>query len=110
MPTVYKVLGQASPTLGALTDIYTVPSGNSAVISTINVCNRDTTNTGAFRIAIRPAGESIANKHYIAYDTAIPAVDAIALTIGVTLAQTDVISVYAANANVSFSIFGSEIY
>ena len=110
MPTVYKVLGQTSPTLGVLTTIYTVPSGNSAVISTINVCSRDATNIGAFRIAVRPAGESILDKHYIAYDTAIPQLDSIALTIGVTLAQTDVISVYAANANISFNVFGSEIY
>jgi hypothetical protein len=106
----YKVLGQSSPTLGQLTDIYTVPSSNSAVVSTITVCNRDTTNIGAFRIAVRPAGEAISSKHYISYDTAIPAVDSISLTIGITLAATDVVSVYAANANVSFNVFGSEIY
>jgi hypothetical protein len=110
MAIAYKVLGQSSPTLGQLTDIYTVPAGNSAVVSTITVCNRDSLTTGAFRIAVRPAGEAINSKHYISYDTAIPAVDSIALTLGITLAATDVVSVYASNANVSFNVFGSEIY
>jgi hypothetical protein len=31
------------------------------------------------------------------------------ITIGVTLAATDVITVYASSANLSFSAFGSEI-
>jgi hypothetical protein len=58
---------------------------------------------------VRPAGASIANQHYLAYDAALPANDSATLTLGVTLATTDVISVYAASANVSFSVFGVEI-
>lgn len=109
MGIVYKVLGQSSPTLATLTDIYTVPSTANTVVSTITVCNRDL-NNGTFRIAVRPAGESINSKHYISYDVAVPALDSISLTMGITLAQTDVISVYAGNANISFNVFGSEIY
>jgi hypothetical protein len=51
----------------------------------------------------------LAGQHYIAYDTPIAANDTIALTLGITLATTDVITVYASSASMSFSAFGSEI-
>ena len=71
------------------------------------------TNQGAaaatFRIAIRPAGEALANKHYIAYDVTIASLDSVAVTVGLTLATTDVITVYSSTATMSFSAYGSEI-
>lgn len=108
MPTTYKVLGQSAPSATTATTLYTVPASTSVVVSTINVCNRASSAT-TFRIAVRPAGASLANQHYLAYDTALPANDSIAVTIGVSLAATDVITVYAASANTSFTVFGAEI-
>jgi len=108
MAIVYKVLGQSNPSATTQTTLYTVPASNSAVISTITITNLAATDA-TFRLAIRPAGETLANKHYIAYDTTVPANDMVALTLGVTLATTDVIACYASTANVSFSAFGSEI-
>lgn len=108
MATTYKVLGQSAPSATTATTLYTVPSSTQAVISTIAVCNRAAT-AGTFRIAIRPNGASLANEHYIAYDSTVGANDSTFLTIGVTLGDTDVITVYASSANQSFSAFGSEI-
>ena len=78
------------------------------MVSTITVCNQAST-AGSFRLAIRPAGATLAAQHYIAYDTPIAANDTVALTLGITLATTDVITVYASSASMSFSAFGSEI-
>lgn len=108
MPTTYKVLGQAALSATTNTDVYTVPASTSAVVSTISVCNRANTAT-TFRIAIRPAGATLANQHYIAYDVALAANDTTNLTLGISLATTDVVTIYAASANVSVSIFGSQI-
>lgn len=108
MATVYKTLGQSNPSATTNTTLYTVPSATSTVVSTVTVCNQAST-AGTFRIAIRPAGASIAAQHYIAYDTPIAANDTIALTLGITLATTDVVTVYASSATMSFSAFGSEI-
>jgi hypothetical protein len=55
------------------------------------------------------AGATLANEDYIAYDSTVPANDTINLTIGVTLAATDVVTVYASNANLSINLFGAEI-
>jgi glucose-6-phosphate dehydrogenase assembly protein OpcA len=108
MPTVYKVLGQSAPSATTDTDLYTVPAATSAVVSTLVIANRAAT-AATYRIAIRPAGATIANEHYIAYDVSIGATDSTALTLGLTLTNTDVVTVYASTADLSFSIFGSEI-
>lgn len=108
MATTYKVLGQLAPSATTNTDLYTVGAGKSTVVSTIAVANRAST-SATFRIAIRVAGATIANEHYIAYDSTVAANDSTMLTIGITLAATDVITVYASTANLSFNAFGSEI-
>jgi hypothetical protein len=108
MATIYKVLGQSAPSATTATDVYTVPLGSSAVISTLVVANRAAT-AATYRIAIRPAGVTLANEHYIAYDVTVGAADSTTLTLGVTLATTDVVTVYASTANLTFNLFGSEI-
>jgi hypothetical protein len=108
MASTYKVLAQSAPSATTNTDVYTVGSGKSAVISTITVCNRSAS-SATYRIAIRVAGATIANEDYIAYDSTVPANDTISLTLGITLATTDVVTVYASSANLSINIFGAEI-
>ena len=108
MATTYKVLGQSNPSATTATTLYTVPSSTSTVVSTISICNQAGT-SASYRIAVRPAGATLAAQHYLAYDIAIAANDTTALTLGVTLATTDVITVYASSATLSFSAFGSEI-
>jgi hypothetical protein len=108
MPTTYKVLGQSAPSATTATTLYTVPSSTSTVVSTIAVCNRGAS-SATYRIAIRPNGATLANEHYIAYDSAITANNSTMITIGVTLGDTDVITVYASTADLSFNAFGSEI-
>ena len=109
MTTVYKVLGQINPTANTLTTAYTVPPANSAVISTVAVCNQSATAT-TFRLAVQPAGATIAAKHYINYDTSLPGSDTITLTLGITLGATDVLSANVGSSSVSVNVFGSEIY
>ena len=108
MANAYKVLGNINPSATTATTLYTVPSSTSTIVSTLNICNKAAT-AGTFRIAVRPAGAALAATQYVAYDTAIPANDSIALTIGMTLATTDVITVYASSASMSFIAFGTEV-
>ena len=102
-----KVLGQANPSATTATTLYTVPSAKSAVVSTLVVANLSTS-AATYRVAIRPGGATLANTHYIAYDVALSANDSTALTLGITLAATDVVTVYASSANVAFNAFGDE--
>ncbi len=108
MATTYKVLGQISPP--ALTEdlLYTVPSATSAIGSSIIIANRGTS-VATFRVSIAVGGAATSNKDYIYYDLPIGANDTFIATIGITLATTDVVRVYASNTNLSFSLYGSEI-
>ena len=108
MATTYKVLGQVNPTAETATTLYTVPAGTQTVVSTISVSNLTAAEL-SFRIAIRPAGETLATKHYIAYDAKVAGNDTTFITVGATLGATDVITVYASSGNISFNAFGSEI-
>ena len=108
MPTTYKVLGQSNPSATTSTTLYTVPSATQAIVSTITVCNQAAT-AGTYRIAVRVAGASLAASQYVAYDVSLPANTTDTLTLGVTLAATDVVTVYASSANFSFAAFGSEL-
>jgi hypothetical protein len=108
MSTTYKVLGQVNPTAATDTLLYTVPAATSTVVSTLTVCNQ----SGApalFRVAVRPAGVALTAVHYLAYDTVLNQNDMLALTLGITLAATDVVSVRASTTTVSFALFGSEL-
>jgi hypothetical protein len=107
MTNAYKVLGQSNPAATTLTSLYTVGASTSAVGSTLCICNQGLSTT--FRVAVRPAGAAIDPKHYIVYDATIDANDTKFLTIGATLATTDVVSVYAGTANVAFNLFGTEL-
>ena len=108
MATTYKVLGQVYPSATTNTDLYTVGSGTSAVVSTINVCNNGTS-ADAIRIAIRKAGASIENKQYIVHSEGVSAYSFMAITIGITLEATDVITVYSTTGTSAFNAFGSEL-
>lgn len=108
MATDYKVLAQSNPAATTATDIYTVPAATKTVVSTIVVANLSA-GAATYRIAVRKAGEALANKQYIAYDVTVQANDSTAITIGPTLAATDVVTVYASSANLAFTMFGSEI-
>ena|ERR1035437_10054132 len=107
MATTYKTLGQLVPSATTLSTLYTVPGSTSTVVSTLSVCNQGASTT--VRVAVRPAAAAIDPKHYIVYEVSVNQYDTLFLTLGITLATTDVVSVYAGTANVSFGLFGSEV-
>lgn len=108
MGIVYKVLGQANPTLNTNTPLYTVPSLTSAVISTVTVCNQAAT-PASFSLAVQPAGASLTSKHWVNYNTNVAGNSTVTLTLGITLGNTDILSCNANTSTVSFNVFGSEI-
>lgn len=108
MTETLKILMQMSPSATSLTDFYTVPSSTSTVISSIIICNQNTTDE-SFRISLASAGAADNIKQYIYYDMIVLAKDTFIVTCGITLATTDVMRVYSSNTNLSFTIFGSEV-
>ena len=107
----YKILGQSAPANTSTIDLYTCPSLTNTVVSTMMICNRATVNA-SYNIAIRAGGAALANQHYIAFNTIVPANDSIALTIGMALGANDIITIQAnttGNNNLGFTLFGTEL-
>lgn len=108
MSTIPKIIAQLLPSSTSLTDLYTVPTGKTATLSSVTVCN----NSGSqltFRISVAIAGVADNNKQYLYYDLPIDANDTFIATIGLTLAATDKIRVKTNSANgLSFNCFGIE--
>lgn len=108
MAISYLILGQSAPAATTNTDLYTVGAGKQAVCSTLSVANRGAS-TVKFRVAIRKNGATLANQHYVIYETEIAAGAHYGVTEGWSLAAGDIVTVYATTADLSFSLFGSEV-
>ena len=108
MTDTLKVLGQQNPAAGAVTGLYTVPAATSTTVSTVSVCNRSSVAT-SFRLSVGVAGAADAVSQYICYDMSLNGNDTIFLTIGISLAATDILRCYAGLATLTFTAFGVEI-
>ena len=107
MATIYKVLGQINPASGSTSVLYQVPVATSAVCSTLVIASIGASSN--VRVAVQPASASLENKHFLLFDSAVNQFDSSFLTLGVTLASTDVLSVRSSTSSSSFTLFGSEI-
>jgi hypothetical protein len=105
MAVSYQVLAQNAPASNTNTDILTTTT--QVVCSTLVVCNRSTSTT--YNIAVRVGGATLANSQYIVYNGLINTNDTVFLTLGMTLAVGDVVTVNSGNGSLSFSMFGSQV-
>lgn len=108
MADTLKVLGQVNPAATTLTTLYTVPASTSTTVSSVYVCNQ-AASAATFRISIQVAAGADNAKQYLYYDTEVPANDTFVATVGLSLAATDVVKVYASSTTLSFSAFGVEV-
>lgn len=109
MATNYKILGQQMPTSTSNVDLYTVPAGTQTVISTLHVANVSSTASLA-RIFVRNNGAAAGTSNALVYDVSVPANSIFAMTEGITLDASDIITVRSGTANaLVFHAFGSEV-
>jgi hypothetical protein len=108
MATSYKSPVQVQPSANTLTTLYTVPNDTQSIFSAINVCNTASTDA-TFSIAFRPDGEAINPKHYIIFNATIAGNDTYMINQGMSMDETDVLSVIASSASVSFTGFYAEV-
>lgn len=101
------VLAQSNPTATTDTDLYTVPAAKEAVISTIAVCEHNDVAT-RYRVLIRDNGDAAAAVHRLVYDAPVGGLDTVFITVGATLGENDVVTVYAGTADVTFTAFIDE--
>lgn len=109
MTTAYKILGQAAPADTSNADLYTVPPATSAVISTLMISNT-TSAEATCRVFARQSGSAASTENAIIYDGPVSGNDFKAITVGITLAAADIITVQSGTADaLTFQAFGSEV-
>lgn len=106
MATTPKVLAQSLPSVGVLTDAYTVPAWTTAQVNSVIVCNQGSSEA-SFRVSIAVNGEADGRKQYLYFDVPLDPNDTFAAEIGIELSVGDVVRVYA-DSSCSFSVFGTE--
>lgn len=109
MATTYKnaqIQGTAST--GTYTTLYNTGASTTAVISTILVTNQSAS-TITYRIGLDTTAGTPGASEWLVYDATVAGNDTIALTLGVTLGNTQYIRVSSSSASCNFTAFISEI-
>ena len=104
----YKVLGQKSPAANTAWDIYAVSGTKDSIINCITVANRNS-DAATYRISVRPDAATLTDDMYVAYDVQIGSNSSVALNLGITLNQNDVVTVQSSSGLVTFNVFGAEL-
>jgi len=112
MPQVFKRLGAINSVANTQSNVYVVPAGNSAVVSTITICNQTGAN-GSYSLSVQDKSEfaaQAANATMIVRGASVPAADTVVLTMGLTMNAGSVLSANGSFVDISFSAFGSEVF
>jgi CDP-diglyceride synthetase len=109
MPTVYRN-AQLQGTAGVTTygTLYSTSASATAVISSILVANTAST-AATYRIGIMGSAGTPAAANWAAFDVAVAANDTVALTLGITVGNSQFIRVSSSANTVTFSAYVSEI-
>jgi hypothetical protein len=109
MATTYKILAQNAPSVTTEVTLYTCASALGAVCSTLAITNLTSAAANA-TISVCQAGAATANANTLLKTVSIPALSVVPFTIGLTLANTDVVRVTSGTANaLAFQMFGNEL-
>ena len=111
MPQTFKRLGAINSTANTQANLYVVPASNSAVVSTITICNQTGAN-GSYSLMVQDSTEfsnPAANATMIVRGASVPAADTVVLTMGLTMNANSILSANGSFVDISFSAFGSEV-
>lgn len=107
--TTYKILGQSFPATTSNADLIIVGAAKSQVVSTLVIANVTASAANA-RVFARIAGAAASTSNALVYDVPISANSTTTLTLGITLAATDVLTIRSSVAStLTFTAFGTEL-
>lgn len=99
---------QGTSSLTTYSTLYNTDASTSAVISTLLITNPSNAQV-QYRVAIMGSAGTPANPNFIVYDDVVAAGDTVALTLGITLGNTQYIRVSSSANTIGFNAFVSEI-
>lgn len=109
MTNALKKFGEYDSVAATPFDLYTVPAGKSASVSSVFICNRSSSNTIKFRVWHAIGGAATNNAQYKYYDMPLRPNDTYVITSGISMGSLDVLRVQADQTGVSFNAEGAEV-
>lgn len=109
MTDILRVLGQLIPANNVLTDLYAVPANTQTSISSITICNQNSSQGVLFSISVGIGGAADNPAQYVYYQLPLDINDTFIATVGFSLAAGDVVRCLIIGDNVSVNLFGVEV-
>jgi len=97
---------QVNPSATTVTALLTCATGRKYGLRMVSVCNIGASAL-TFRLALRKAGATLANGHYLRYSQSVPAGEAIAITYDadeLVMNQGDILQTYVSSADAAFTV------
>lgn len=101
----FESLGQVRPAANTLTDVFTVDDNEQNIVSSVIIANLSR-QVDYYWISHALEGAVDDPAQYIASEAIVNPNDSFTLTLGLTLAGTDVIRAKSQNGNIAFNFYG----
>ena len=112
MAETQKILDQESPAINTEAAMAAPGTGKTWVVSTLTICNAgNAASTARVHACIAGAASSVAQgtSNAIVYEIPVATNETVTLTLGITLAATDILRVRSGAGVLTFTAFGVEI-
>jgi len=108
MAEVYKILGQMKPAAVTITIGYAVPASTSTIVSSLTICNTNST-SDTVRVYVVPSAGGPTTTNALYYELPLTGHNTFVATLGLTLATGDELQVRSTTGNTNFQFFGTEV-
>jgi hypothetical protein len=108
MTTAYKLLGQITPTVNTMTNLYTTGASTQAIVGTITIHNFSDSNA-AYSLLVRPTAATQNTQHYIIRGGVIPPRELITIKGAVAMNSSVLLAANTNSGSVTFNAYGAEI-
>lgn len=99
---------QGTSSTSTYSTLYAVPSGKTAVISTISVANASSSSI-TYRLSILDSDATPSSSNWLVYDSIVSANDTTFITVGITLTSGQYLKISSSSNSSTFMCFISEI-
>lgn len=109
MPQNYTILGQVTPAIETLTNVYVTDASTEAVIGTITISGLTDTVNSSCSLVVRPINEALDDKHFILRGVPVFKDEIIVISGAITMGPDTIFAANSYTGNVHFTAFGVEI-
>ncbi len=105
----YKILGQVTPAIETITNVYVTGASTEAVIGTITISGLTETQNSSCSLFVRPINEALADKHYFVRGAPVIKNEVTVISGAITMGPNTILAANSHTGNTHFTAFGVEL-